>query len=288
LLYSYTDPVPEARALLREMNVVSFSSTVRCARVVGALVQVGTHRVEPPLAELPMASALRARAESFSSAGASVPEYEVKRLLADAQVPITRELLATSPAAAVAAAEEIGFPVALKIQSPDIGHKARHGGIALGLTDAAAVERAYADILDGVRRELPEAAIDGVLVQEMLPSGSELIVGVQNASGLGPMVLLGVGGSLVEIIGRTVLYPAPFGSETAKQLLTRIKVDKLLAARGTADPIASLDRVAELVSTISLIAFELRNTVVEMDLNPVMIDDRTGLATVVDALAVVR
>jgi acyl-CoA synthetase (NDP forming) len=287
LLYSYTDPVPEAKALLREMNVVSFSSTVRCARVLAALVQAGTHRVEPPLPGLPMTTAIRARAESWRSAGASVPEYEVKRLLLDAEVPVTREVLATSPADAVAAAEAIGFPVALKIQSPDVGHKARYGGIALGLTDAAAVKRAYTDIHDTVRRALPEAAIDGVLVQEMLSSGSELIVGVQNSSGLGPMVMLGVGGSLVEIIGRTVLYPAPFGAETARRLLTRIKVDKLLAARGTADPTASLDRVAELVSTISLIAFELRDSVAEMDLNPVMIDDRTGVATVADALAVV-
>jgi acyl-CoA synthetase (NDP forming) len=268
LLYSYTDPVAEAKALLREMNVVSFSSTERCARVLGALVQAGTHRIEPPPEPLTTAPALRARAEAWSSAGASVPEYEVKRLLA------------------VAAAEAIGFPVALKIQSPDVGHKARYGGIALGVADAGAVKRAYADIVDAVALALPDAAIDGVLVQEMVPPGSELMVGVQNSSGLGPMVMLGVGGSLVEVIGRTVLYPAPFGPETAEGLLRRINVDKLLAARGVADPDAHLECVAGLVSTISLVAFEVQDAVVEMDLNPVMIDDRTGVATVVDALAV--
>jgi len=201
-------------------------------------------------------------------------------------VQVTREVLATTAGDAVAAAETIGFPVALKIQSPDIAHKARHGGVALALADAAAVERAYTDIMDAVCRAVPDASIEGILVQEMLPSGSELIVGVQNSSGLGPMMMLGVGGSLVEILGRTVLYPAPFGVDTARELLDRIKVDQLLAARGAPDPVATLDGVAELVSVISRVAFELRDVVVEMDLNPVTIDDRTGVATVVDALAV--
>ena len=287
LLYSYTEPGAEAKALLRDMNVVSFSSTMGCARVLEALVQVGTHRAEPPLPPLPTAAALRSMATGWSTAAASVPEYQVKRLLAAAGVPVTSEELATTAAAAVRAAEAIGFPVALKVQSPDIAHKARHGGVALGLNDRAAVEQAFLDMTTAVQSAMPEAAVDGILVQEMAQPGAELIVGVQNTSGLGPMLMLGIGGSMVELLGRTVLYPAPFGIETAEGLLRRILVDKLLAGRGNPDPDASIGRAAEVVSTISQIAFDLRDDILEMDLNPVTIDDRTGVATVIDALAVV-
>src|SRR5439155_26062337 len=116
---------------------------------------------------------LRSMAMAWKAA-ASVPEYEVKRLLAAAGVPVTREQLAISASQAVTAATEIGFPVALKIQSADIAHKARHGGVVLDLADAAEVEQAFLAMDTSVRQALPDASVDGILVQEMVHPGAEL------------------------------------------------------------------------------------------------------------------
>jgi len=207
-------------------------------------------------------------------------EYEVKALLALLGLDTTTERLVTTGPEAASVAEAIGFPVALKVQSPDLPHKQAAGGVLLGLRSGPAVEAGFAEISARMAFRHPGAAVHGVLVQEMVPVGVELIVGVDNTSGLGPMVLLGLGGSLAEVLSRSVMYPAPFGSETAMALLVDVGADRLVQTA------ARLDQVAALLAAISRLAAEGADLISEMDLNPVVVDPATGLARIVDALLI--
>jgi acyl-CoA synthetase (NDP forming) len=280
LVYSYTEPSEDAKALLHKLRLPFFDSTTRSARALAALAAVGTHRPEPPLPpnSLQWCAELAQRCnENGWGKAATVCEYEVKRVLGELGVPVTQEALASSAAEAVAVAGEIGYPVALKVQSPDIAHKARVGGVVLGVSTADEVRHGFDAVLESVRQVAPEAEIHGVLVQEMVPSGVEVIAGVQNTSGLGPMVLAGIGGGAAELVDRSVLYPAPFGAVTARTLLHRLRLDRVLP---------DLVPLADLLSQVSALAWALADTVAELDLNPVIVNPSTGAATVVDALAV--
>jgi acyl-CoA synthetase (NDP forming) len=285
LLYSYTEPSPEARPLLEEIGIPAFTSTARCARALQALVTAGRHRPEPSLGPWAHGTAVREAASLWSRAVATVTEHQVKALLGGAGLPVTLEQLATTREGAAAVAGKIGYPVALKVQSPDVPHKAKAGGVALGLTDAAAVATAFDRIMSSVGTSHPSARIDGVLVQEMAGTGVELLVGVQNTSGLGPMVMVGVGGAAVEVLGHTLLYPAPFGAPTARRLLHRIPVGALLAIAGVDDVDEVLESVAEIVSTVSRLGYELRDELAELDLNPVIVQTADGRPRIVDAVA---
>jgi acyl-CoA synthetase (NDP forming) len=275
VLYGYTEPTDEHRAVLRQLRLPFYASPVRTARALAALVAPvpgpGPDTLSPP--------AVSAVVDRLRRSPVVLCEYEVKALLALLGLDTTAErLVATGPEAASAAAV-IGFPVALKVQSPDLPHKQAAGGVLLGLESASAVEVGFASISADVARRHPGAAVHGVLVQEMVPVGFELIVGIDNTSGLGPMVLVGLGGSLAEVLRRSVMYPAPFGAETAMAMLVEVGADRLLVR---------LDEVAGLIAAISWLAAEGAQTISELDLNPVVVDQTTGRARIVDALLVTR
>jgi acetyltransferase len=136
-------------------------------------------------------------------------EHRVKTLLAPFGLPMSEERLATSAADAEAAAPAIGFPVALKVQSPDLPHKTEVGGVRLGLADPAAVVDAYGAIIAAARRHCPDAQIEGVLVQKMAPPGHELVVGMVNDPTFGPVMMVGWGGTMVELVGDVAHRLAP-------------------------------------------------------------------------------
>jgi acetate---CoA ligase (ADP-forming) len=279
VLYGYTEPTAAHKAVLRELRLPFYSSPVRTARALAALV-----------AAVPAPEFLEESAPSvdvvdqLERSPAVLCEYEVKDLLAKLGLDTTDERLAHSARQAGEAGAAIGFPVALKVQSPDLPHKLAAGGVLLGLESPSAVEAGFAEITDRVSRNHPGATVHGLLVQEMVPSGLELIIGIDNTSGLGPMVLLGLGGSLAEVLQRTVMYPAPFGVATALSLLADIGADRLLRSAGGPD--VTMDRAATLLAAVSRLARDGAATIREMDLNPVVVDYATGRARVVDALAV--
>jgi acyl-CoA synthetase (NDP forming) len=276
VLYGYTEPTEEHKAVLRQLRLPFYSSPVRTARSLAALVALvpGASTVVSPSSGV---------VDRLRHAPPVLCEYEVKAHLAFLGLDTTAERLVTTGPEAVAAAGAIGFPVALKVQSPDLPHKQAAGGVLLGLASASEVEAGFAAITAQVALRHPGAAVHGVLVQEMVPVGLELIVGVDNTSGLGPMVLVGLGGSLAEVLSGSVMYPAPFGPETAVAMLTEVGATRILLAAG-----APLDAVATLVSAVSCLAAEGADTISELDLNPVVVDHTTGRARIVDALLVTR
>ena len=215
-----------------------------------------------------------------------VPEHQAKQVLA-AWLPEAREILVRSAAAAADAGTALGFPVVLKVQSPDLPHKTEVGGVRLNLGDAGSVSAAYTAMLDDVARHKPDARIDGVLVQKMAPKGHELVIGMVNDPTFGPIMMLGYGGTAVELFGDVAHGPAPFDEAEAERLLRSLRSSRLLTGfRGSAA--IDLKPVAALVASLSRAALTLRDQVAEFELNPIILHaDGSGL-TVADALLTMK
>lgn len=217
-----------------------------------------------------------------------VPEEVAKQLLAEYGVPVAAERLATTAEEAVAAAAEIGFPVAMKIVSARIPHKTEAGGVALGVADAEGVAAAFAQLLDNARAYLgEEGGVDGVLVQEQVPPGVEMIAGIKVDPSFGPFVLLGTGGVEAELHGDVALRPAPVTLDEVEGMIDELRGRALLTGfRGapTADRAALRDAVARL----SELAVDLRERLAEADLNPIVVLPEGRGVRAVDALLIAR
>ena len=213
-------------------------------------------------------------------------EHESKDLISAWGIPITREETASSAEAAVAAAERIGYPVALKVDSPDILHKTESGLIRLGLSDAGQVKAAYDDIMSKAAQAAPAgAAINGVLVQEMVSSGVEVIVGVSYDAQLGPVLLFGSGGVMVEVYNDIALRLCPITRPEAVDMIAQVKGSRLLQGfRGS--PAADVEALADALVQISHLAVNLEGTLSELDINPLMVLPEGQGIRAVDALAV--
>jgi acyl-CoA synthetase (NDP forming) len=217
---------------------------------------------------------------------AIVPEYLAKQVLA-AWLPDQREKLVTSAGEAAEAAQHLGFPAVLKVQSSDLPHKTEAGGVRLNLADRDAVIAAYTAILADVARHAPSAKVDGVLVQHMAPKGHELVIGMVDDPTFGPIMMLGFGGTTVELFGDIMHAPAPIDEAEATRMILSLKAARLLTGfRGT-KPI-DLAPIATLVAALSRAALTLRDQVREFELNPVIVHaDGSGL-TVADALLMMK
>ena len=164
---------------------------------------------------------------------ATPSEAEAKRLLAAAGIQSAPEQACDSAEAAVAAAELFGFPVVMKILSPDIVHKSEIGGVLLNVADAAAVRDGYDLLLARAKRAAPTARIEGVLVAKQLQGGVECILGIHRDPVFGPIAMFGLGGIFVEVMKDVVFRRCPFGDDVAEQMIRSIKgAPLLLGARG--------------------------------------------------------
>ncbi|MGN6572071.1 MAG: acetate--CoA ligase family protein, partial [Pseudolabrys sp.] len=173
-------------------------------------------------------------------------------------------------------------PVALKIQSADIPHKTEAGGVALNVAGAD-VRAAHDRIVASARKHAPAAHIDGVLVQPMAQPGREVILGINRDSRWGPMLMVGLGGVLVEAMADTALAPVPLEADAARALIGRLKGARLFEAFRGAAP-ADVDALAELMVKLSRLAADHADAIAEIDLNPVIVHAAGDGVTVVDAL----
>ena len=215
----------------------------------------------------------------------TVSEFEAKRILSAAGIPVVEERLAASAGEAVAAAEALGYPVVLKISSPDIQHKSEMGGVLLNLHSAEAVSEAHATILVRARKHHPEATVDGVLVAPMVKGGVETILGVSRDPVFGPVVLFGLGGIFVEVMKDVTVRIAPFSVEEAHIMIREVKGFPLLdGARGR--PKADVDALARALAQLSVFAAEHEDRLETLDLNPFLVLPKGEGAVAVDALIV--
>ncbi|TCV89024.1 bifunctional acetate--CoA ligase family protein/GNAT family N-acetyltransferase [Sulfurirhabdus autotrophica] len=212
-------------------------------------------------------------------------EMESKAILAAFHIPIASAMVARSPNEALLLAEELGLPVAMKINSPDITHKSDSGGIRLNLSNAQAVRGAYHEIIQSVQKNRPNARIDGVVIEPMVikSNGRELMVGVTSDPVFGPVITFGAGGIMVEVLGDRAVGLPPLNSFLVGNMIRKTHISKLLGAFRHMPPIdmAALEsvllRVSEMVCELPWIK--------EMDINPLIVDE--GGAYAVDARIVV-
>jgi acetyltransferase len=217
----------------------------------------------------------------------TLSESESKQLLAAWGVPSARELRATSAEAAVEAARQLGFPVALKVDSPDIPHKTEAGAIRLHLDDAAGVRAAYADVVAGAKANAPQARIAGVSVQEMVGPGVEVIIGVSFDPQLGPVLLFGSGGVMVEVYNDVALRRCPITRLEAQAMIAEVKGARLLQGfRG--GPKADVEALADSLVRVSQLAVHLDGHLVELDINPLTVLPAGQGVKALDALIVLR
>jgi acyl-CoA synthetase (NDP forming) len=196
-------------------------------------------------------------------------EAAAKRLLADAGIAIAPERPCATADEAVAAAEAFGWPVVLKILSPDIAHKSEIGGVLLDIADAGAVRSGFATLLQRAHTHAPAARIAGVLVARQLTGGVECILGVQRDPVFGAVALFGLGGVFVEVLNDVVLHRCPFGEDEAARMIGAIRGAPLLrGARGR--PPADLPALAAMLSRLSAFADAAGPRLRSIDLNPVL------------------
>jgi len=194
-------------------------------------------------------------------------EVEAKDLLAEAGIPVARAILAKGQKKAVEAADAVGYPVVMKIVSPDIAHKSDVGGVVVGLKDAKAVRKAYREMLERVAAAAPAAKITGVAVQHMAPQGIEVIVGATTDPQFGPVMMFGLGGVFVEVLKDVAFRIVPLEPRDAGQMVREIRgLPVLQGARG-AKP-ADLPALESLIVKVSQFVAS-HPEVAELDLNPV-------------------
>lgn len=218
--------------------------------------------------------------------GARLTEHQAKQVLRAYGIPVTRELLARTAEEAVAAAESIGYPVVLKIMSPDIPHKTDTGGVVLNVQSPAEVRENYRRLLENARSRHPGARLHGVLVQEMLPAGTEMIVGIGRDPVFGSTVLAGLGGIFVEALEDVALRVVPVSPLDAGEMLAELKAGQILAGlRGR--PPADTGAVVEIIQRVSRLA-EDYPAIAELDINPLIVLPRGKGACAADALIIME
>jgi acetate---CoA ligase (ADP-forming) len=290
LLWTYTLPAERSIEIINEAAYPLFTGAPGCARALAALADYRRLRelcLQPAQAPPIAAGARDTVRDLFAQSATVLCEWHARPLLAAYGIgDCNAGTLAQSEADAEAAAKAIGGAVALKVQSAAIPHKTEAGAVALDIA-AGDVAAAYARVLASAKAYAPTATIDGVLVQPMAPTGREVILGINRDTRWGPLLMVGLGGVLVEAMGDVALAPVPLDRDAALALIARLKGAKLLGAfRGK--PVADIDALADLMVRLSHFAFDHADTIAEIDLNPVIVHDKGDGVSMVDALIVKR
>ncbi|MYK26989.1 MAG: acetyl-CoA synthetase [Dehalococcoidia bacterium] len=219
-------------------------------------------------------------ADTIASARAEnrtlLSEVEAKAALGDAGVPVTATTLAQTREEAAAQAEAMGYPVALKVVSPNVAHKSDVGGVVLGIETYEEVAEAYDEIIRSVQGAQPSATIEGVSVQEMASPGVEVVVGVTTDPQFGPVMMFGLGGIMVEVLGDVAFRLAPLGEGDARDMIDEIQGRQVLdGVRG--QPPVDIGAIESMLDRVSVFAAE-HPEVAELDLNPVIASPEGAIA----------
>ena len=280
LFHSHILPHADNLRALAGLGGQGFHSFRGCAAALSAI-----DRHAAFLAEWRSADALTAAGAPVADAAPAgvLDEAATTRLLGSYTIPVPPSALVATAAEAMAQASAMGFPVVLKIQSPDIAHKTEAGGVALNI-GAQEVEAAFDRVMANSRAYAPDARIEGVLVQKMMPKGHEFVIGVIRDPDFGPLVMLGAGGIYLEILKDVVFAPVPISPAQARALIGRLKTAPILeGVRGQAP--GDIDALANLVSRVADLAAAEGN-IDQLDLNPVFVYPAGEGVVAVDALAV--
>jgi acetyltransferase len=287
--------VLEARRVLNQAAIANFRTPEAAVGAFGNIAAFYANQqlllqTPPPMSSLaqPDVEAARLLIESvLAERRRTMTEMESKALLAAFHIPVTQTVLARSANEAMMLATQLGFPVALKIDSPDIAHKSDVQGVALNIQSGAAARDTYNEMVARVKRLQPQARINGVTVQKMARSrrGQEVCVGLVTDEAFGPTIVFGAGGTMIELIADRAMELPPLNQFLARRLVERARVSEALAeGRGGGAPadMEALERVLLRVSEMVCEFPQLR----EMDINPLIVDEHGAVA--VDARVVLQ
>jgi acyl-CoA synthetase (NDP forming) len=285
LMWSYTLPHPDVVTLLAKAGLPLFTNMRHCTRALAAMVtyrQVRERFLARPITPNEAVSDAGLTA-GLAAAPEAIAEHQAMQFLARGGIKAVSGILVTTGDEAAEAAAQISGPVALKIQSPDLPHKSAAGGVRLAITGADAARQAFETIQKRVAANAPDARILGTLVQPMARPGLEMILGISNSSGFGPMLMAGFGGTAVEASRDVAFAPVPLDRQDARALLEKLRGAAMLNA-GDQD----IDALLDLMEKLSSFAVATAEQVAEVDLNPVLVHPPGDGVSIVDALIIKR
>ncbi len=276
--------LPQGKRELQEAGVPAYIFPESAARALGALVRHGAlaarpERAVPNAAMLGVdANRVRAVIDAVLARGErKLSEVDALAVIEAYGIPTVGARVARTAEEAAAYADTLGGgPVVLKIVSPDVIHKTDVGGVRLGLTGAVAVQDAFREIVASVQRAVPDARIDGVLVQRQLSAGRELIAGISRQPGFGALVMVGLGGVLVEVLRDVSFRLAPIDGQEAGDMLAGLRGARILGAlRGM--PAADRTQLADVLVRVARLGADFPQ-IEELDINPLLISGTEGVA----------
>ncbi|MDK2981844.1 MAG: hypothetical protein PWQ55_2191 [Chloroflexota bacterium] len=292
---------------------VSFVGGERCEKAMHWLVENGIPAYQGPDVALNAMAALREYANIKNSANDepfvyekadkkaamdiinaaradgrdALTEIEAKGVFAAYGMPVTKVKLSKSEDEAVAIANEIGFPVVMKIVSPDILHKSDAGGVKVDIKDEKGAREAYKEIMKNAKAYKADADIHGIVVQEMAPWGTEVILGSINDPTFGPTLMFGLGGIFVEVLKDVTFKVAPFSKKVAEGMLTEIKAAPILAGVRGEKP-RDREKLAEAICLYANMIVDLKDEISESDANPVLVYEEGSGLKVADARVILK
>ncbi len=278
--------VGEARAVLATALIPTFRTPEAAVGAFGSIAsfyqnQQLRQQTPPPLSSLaqPDIEGARLLIESVLAERRKVlTEMESKALLSAFHIPVTQTILARSANEAMMIAAQLGFPVALKIDSPDISHKSDVNGVALNVANAVAVRDTFNDMMQQVSRLQPGARINGVTVQKMARQrrGREIYIGLVTDDPFGPVIAFGAGGTMIELINDRAMELPPLNQFLARRLIDRARVSETLGEWRGASAV-DMDTLEQVLLRVSEMVCELPQ-LREMDINPIIVDESGAVA----------
>ncbi len=265
----------EQRSRLTGAGVPIYETLRQATQVIASLVEWNSWKSPEEVAPI------EPRIDAGSGAMA---EAAAKALLAGIGIPVPRGTVTNSPEEATAAADTIGGPVVMKIQAAGVDHKTEAGGVRIGVT-ANAASATYGEIVAAVANYAPDAALQGVLVEEMISPGLDAVIGTKWQPPFGHVLMVGLGGVNVELLGDVAFALAPVGPDEAREMIESLRGYPLLAGYRGAEPL-DLVALADAVSLLSRLAAGLGETLRELDVNPIRVLPVGSGVVALDALAI--
>ena len=282
MFWSYTLPHQESAQVLAETGFPLFTDLRNCTKTIATMHDYTVYR-DKFLEKRNVLSNDRQYPDELlnliKNAPENIVEYKAMSILLEAGIKTQKSILVQSEDEAILATKTIGKAVALKVQSPDIPHKSQAGGVVLNIDSHTDVGQQFKSMQSTISQNFPKAIIDGFLIQEMSEPGLEIILGINNREGFGPILMVGFGGIHVEKTRDVAFAPVPLGDDDCNQLLKKLKGSVLLDADKY-----DLPALIDLMTSLSNFAESTSDYIGEIDLNPVLVHSKGQGVTVIDAL----
>jgi acetyltransferase len=277
--------------VLEQNGIPVYDKPITCLSAIKALIdwsRLQSSKAERPVLEgLPLTLSKEDIAKVSGTQKGALDEYESKKLISLYGIPVTKEKLATSVQEAKSIAGEIGYPVALKVMSADIAHKTDAGIIKLNVDEEVALEKSYNEIIENAGVYNSNAAIRGVLVQEMLQGGIEVILGMSQDPQFGPIIMFGLGGIFVEVLKDVSFRIPPLTKSDAEEMIRELKGYRILeGVRGS--KARDTESLIDILVRFSHLSLNLEDRVAELDINPLVVFEKGMGARALDALVVLK